>query len=764
MKQILRYSLVALLAMFVGQVYAGSIVFADLNLENGVQYTEFDGGDFTVTFGGGGNNGKYYNTGSGIRVYGEGTMTIAAKSGTLTKLVITYDGANKPSDGTVVDGGTYDAETGEWTGSAASVVFTRPTGSGHWRVQKIEATVSGGTAVTVAAPTISGTTPFIGSTEVTITNNEEGAKIYYTTDGVEPTNNSLEYTAPLTITETTTVKAIAEKNGVSSSVASKTFTAVPSVANVAALNALENGNVFAFTGEALVVYVNGKYAYIKDETGSSLIYSGDAAKLANLAIGKKVAANWTGKVSIYKNLFEAVPDAVLAVTDAAAEEVTYPEAAITDVKAENMNQVVVLKDVTYTVPEEGSKEFRITKEGMDIVVPGYNQFGLEIAAPEEGKTYNITGVISVYNETVQFQPIAIQEGTPAPKDIELVLSEGCDISTALDAALAGANAKSITVSLSDATYTLSKSITTGVELSIIGNNATIDVSSLESPVITLAEPTSEEWTEIPAIFVSGIQVKGLKNALFYSGYKNYHIGKFYFLNNVVEAAADVTVFDFTKGSVAEFFGIDNSTFWAPTATSKSFYSSQGGQKATEYSSETIQIFMFFNNTFYNFAKGKNFFSHRQSNQKWLAYEVQNNIFVNCGKSGQVIKGMNGGQGGANPTWNIIGNAFNFDGADTSANEETGDADEPVKDSVAGVIAFTDAANGDFNGTFTLAEGATKPEALGDGRWTITYTTATGISTAKVVEQDGAAYNLAGQKVDKSFKGIVIVNGNKMIQK
>lgn len=84
MKQILRYSLVALLAMFVGQVYAGSIVFADLNLENGVQYTEFDGGDFTVTFGGGGNNGKYYTTGSGIRVYGEGTMTIAAKSGTLT--------------------------------------------------------------------------------------------------------------------------------------------------------------------------------------------------------------------------------------------------------------------------------------------------------------------------------------------------------------------------------------------------------------------------------------------------------------------------------------------------------------------------------------------------------------------------------------------------------------------------------------------------------------------------------------------------------
>ena len=764
MKQILRYSLVALLAMFVGQVYAGSIVFADLNLENGVQYTEFDGGDFTVTFGGGGNNGKYYTTGSGIRVYGEGTMTIAAKSGTLTKLVITYDGANKPSDGTVVDGGTYDAETGEWTGSAASVVFTRPTGSGHWRVQKIEATVSGGTAVTVAAPTISGTTPFIGSTEVTITNNEEGAKIYYTTDGAEPTNNSLEYTAPLTITETTTVKAIAEKNGVSSSVASKTFTATPSVANVAALNALANGDVFAFAGEALVVYVSGKYAYIKDDTGSSLIYDGssNSPKLANLAVGKKIAANWTGKVSIYKNLFEAVPDAVLEVTEAAAEEVTYPEVAITDVKAENMNQVVVLKDVIYSAPE--GKNFNITKEGIDIVVPGYNQFGIEIAAPEEGKTYHITGVISVYGETVQFQPIAIQEGTPAPKDVKLALSPGTDISAAIEAELAGAEAKSIEIILSVGNFTITKSITCSGNFEISGAKPSIiDASALEGPMIQMAAPT--EITKIDNIIISDLTIKGLKQPLFYSAQKNYDIAQFNITDCVIELAADATTIDFTKGSAARNINVLNSTIYAPTATTKSFYSSQSGQKVTEFDAEAIQTFTFKGNTMYNLAKAKNFFTHRQNNQKWLAYDVENNIFVNCGKNGQAIKGMNGGQGGANPIWTIKGNAFNFDGADTSATESTGDEAEPVQDSVAGVIAFTDAANGDFNGTFTLGEGATKPEALGDPRWTIKYEGGTtGISTAKVVELNGAAYNLAGQKVNKNFKGIVIVNGNKMIQK
>ena len=182
---------------------------------------------------------------------------------------------------------------------------------------------------------------------------------------------------------------------------------VPTAANIEALNALANNTAFTFTGEAQVVYLNGRYAYIKDATGSSLIYDSSTSKLANLAIGKKIAANWTGKVSIYNNLFEAVPDAVLAVTEDAPVEVTYPEVAIADVVATNMNQVVVLKGVTYTAPD--GKNFTISKGGVDV--NGYNQFGLEIAAPEAEKSYDITGVISVYKTNVQFQPIKIEEAT-----------------------------------------------------------------------------------------------------------------------------------------------------------------------------------------------------------------------------------------------------------------------------------------------------------------------------------------------------------------
>ena len=61
-------------------------------------------------------------------------------------------------------------------------------------------------------PTISGTDKFSDRTDVTITATP-GAIIYYTTDGTVPTNGSQQYNTPITLTETTTIKAIAIEDG-----------------------------------------------------------------------------------------------------------------------------------------------------------------------------------------------------------------------------------------------------------------------------------------------------------------------------------------------------------------------------------------------------------------------------------------------------------------------------------------------------------------------------------------------------------------------
>lgn len=77
---------------------------------------------------------------------------------------------------------------------------------------------------TVAAPVISGSTPFEESTQVTMSCSTAGATIHYTVDGTTPTAESTQYTEALTLTDTTTVKAIAVKDGTSSTVSSRTFT------------------------------------------------------------------------------------------------------------------------------------------------------------------------------------------------------------------------------------------------------------------------------------------------------------------------------------------------------------------------------------------------------------------------------------------------------------------------------------------------------------------------------------------------------------
>ncbi len=954
----------------------------------------------------------------------------------------------------------------------------------------------------VAAPVIEGETPFIGSTTVTITCETEGAAIYYTTDGTDPTNESTAYVEPFELTASATVKAIAyDVTGANSDVASKEFVATPTVANIAALNALENGTTFAYTGEALVVAKaaneNKTYVYIKDETGSSLIYDADASKTEAAVVGKTIAANWTGKVSIFKNLFEAVPDAALSVKDGEAVEVTYPEAQLTDVKAENVSQVVELKGVTYMLD---GKSITIYKGQAEAV--GYNQFGLEIAAPVEGKTYSIVGAIGRYNDNIQFWPISIEEEKPAPlyvigdmnnwsrtamiemefnaetkayeysftidnefatfaiadyqqtaeeaeadpqwstfnteyrwdigagdvlasdyvngdavqlvkgvdgtvklpageykisvsndfmltitgtiapepkleyeavyvagngtegsawmngvtwdplaeankmtkvegkddvweivfkdvpagedyqfkfipsgewsaneetkwsvnfggeffaygietpaafnsngnivftttaeqQDITLRIDlskynpttnegatftviapkeqntyvvAGCvgekeggaddelfgkawdgaaeanqlaydetsklftktyeavtfeaqtqvkfkivingklwvpaedqiceipaagtyditvtynaetgeatmtatlspedivinpdditggDITAAIAAKSEGKTVKNLTINLAEGNaYNVTSSIEAPASLTINGNGATVDASALEAAMITTPAGDLTKWQE-GDLTLKDLTIKGVKKGVFASGRKNFLFNDFLVENSVIEITGTGGFeFDFRKGGVAKNFTINKSTIYAPTATANSLYTSQSAQRATEAPGVTVQTFAITNSTLYNLAKTKNFFTHRQSNQTWLAFTIENSIFVNCGKSGQVVKGINQGSSGANPTWTISGNVFNFDGKDTSADETTGDEQEPVKDSHAGVMAFTDAANGDFNGTFTAEPVKEEPAveaasrragevaatlSCGDPRWTI----------------------------------------------
>ena len=69
-------------------------------------------------------------------------------------------------------------------------------------------------ALTAKAPVFSVKTgKYSAAQTVALTSETEGAKIYFTTDGTDPTEQSTCYTAPITVSETCTVKAIAVADG-----------------------------------------------------------------------------------------------------------------------------------------------------------------------------------------------------------------------------------------------------------------------------------------------------------------------------------------------------------------------------------------------------------------------------------------------------------------------------------------------------------------------------------------------------------------------
>ncbi|MCR4995075.1 MAG: chitobiase/beta-hexosaminidase C-terminal domain-containing protein [Bacteroidales bacterium] len=135
--------LVALLCAAFAGAWADSktFTFSELGLSNGVEYTDpFEKDNITVTFSAG---SKYYNTGTAMRLYGGCSATFSANGSNITKVELTFASGNAPTSKDVwsTEGKTsVSNDYTTWYGSATSVSITRPSGSGHWRLQAVTIT------------------------------------------------------------------------------------------------------------------------------------------------------------------------------------------------------------------------------------------------------------------------------------------------------------------------------------------------------------------------------------------------------------------------------------------------------------------------------------------------------------------------------------------------------------------------------------------------------------------------------------------------
>ena len=223
MKKLFSLLTLALLTM---SAWAATDVTIDFSQQGYTNAQDFDGqtvtiGDVSVAFskGTGTTTPKYYTSGTAMRIYVGNTMTVStASTEPITKIVFTYaSGTGNDWTSACVTDGAYD--NGIWAGSATSILFTNVKDN-QVRIISMVVTLGGEVVEVIDAPTLPAAQEFEDSFTVTITNNAADATVKYSTDSV----TWLDYTAPFTITETTTVYAKAVKGDKESSVVSAKYT------------------------------------------------------------------------------------------------------------------------------------------------------------------------------------------------------------------------------------------------------------------------------------------------------------------------------------------------------------------------------------------------------------------------------------------------------------------------------------------------------------------------------------------------------------
>ena len=277
---------------------------------------------------------------------------------------------------------------------------------------------AGGTPVS-SAPTISPATGNIyGPTSVTITA-AAGASVYYTTNGTEPTNASTPYTAPFTVSATTTVKAIAYETGKNPSTvttATYTLSSAINVANIAALRAvtMPSTEAYRLTGEAVLTLQSAtrNAKYIQDATGAIVIDDASKKITTEYNLGDGITGI-TGTLAVYQNMLQFTPIGDPGPATSTGKTITPLALSLGDL-INHQAELVKVSGVTISDIDAGTGSFVVSKSynlngaANPVLRTQYadlDYIGKAIpTAPQD-----VVGVVLVYATTAQFVPRSLSD-------------------------------------------------------------------------------------------------------------------------------------------------------------------------------------------------------------------------------------------------------------------------------------------------------------------------------------------------------------------
>ncbi len=342
-----------------------------------------------------------------LRVYVGAQLKIEAPAGQMmTDIKFTVAKSSKASsnsDLTLSTGWNFNGSVSTTANSTFNTVSDGDdtfvmTASKQLRLSAIEITYSESEVPTVARPVI---TFDEATSEVTITCETEGAEIRYTDNeaALAPESWTL-YESPFTVSESTTIYAVAFKDGNASSKAQLAIV-VPvyytSIADILAKAA--NNEVIDYKGELTFVYANGQYAYVTDGKDYMLLY-GNNATVAEWENGQKFDG-FSGKYTVYNGLPEIAAGYTIGTAGEKGEAVMPTTMNINDLTSADLNRYVEFVNMSV----EGDNLLIEDEEGSTLKL--YQRFGVDIPT---GTGYTVTGFYSVFKTDYQLYPVAFKAG------------------------------------------------------------------------------------------------------------------------------------------------------------------------------------------------------------------------------------------------------------------------------------------------------------------------------------------------------------------
>lgn len=324
---------------------------------------------------------------SGYILYNNATGMYAASNGTKNKGALVDDASDEKALWTITGSETFEIIN---VYNQAQNVNCNLRNNGTYGFACYAATTGGALSLykkaeagTIAKPVLTASTSFTESITVEMTTSDEGADIYYTTDGEEPSNASTLYSEPITLTETTTIKAVAFVDGQYSAVSEATYTLM-TLGSIADAAAAPSGTTCYVMGNVVATASTGML--IQDKTGFIYYYNtaGVPAKVGDVV---KVL----GEVTQYggKNQFTAAA----TVTVEGQTAFVHPTATVMDGAALDawVNGEQAIEYVTLTGTLASGRYLNITVDGaekmLSLVVPA--------VVPNAGEI-TVTGYLAYY--------------------------------------------------------------------------------------------------------------------------------------------------------------------------------------------------------------------------------------------------------------------------------------------------------------------------------------------------------------------------------